>query len=102
MTQPSTAHYSINDYQTAATYIAQKTAHRPRIALTLGSGLGDLADRIEAADVIPYTDIPGWPQPHSAVEGHKLRLVIGKLEGREILAFQGRQHFYEGYTMQES
>ncbi|SFJ28888.1 purine-nucleoside phosphorylase [Thermoflavimicrobium dichotomicum] len=74
-------------------------AHRPQIGLILGSGLGDLADEIEEATVISYQDIPHFPV--STVEGHAGQLVIGKLEGKTVVAMRGRFHFYEGYTQQE-
>ncbi|CAM3712374.1 purine-nucleoside phosphorylase [Alkalicoccus chagannorensis] len=70
---------------------------KPEIGLILGSGLGVLADEIESPVVIPYKDIPGFPA--STVAGHKGQLVIGTLEGRTVLAMQGRFHFYEGYSM---
>jgi purine-nucleoside phosphorylase len=68
-------------------------AKLPSLAFVLGSGLGPLADEAENAVSIPYTDIPGFPQP--SVAGHKGRLVIGDLEGRRVALFQGRGHYYE-------
>ena len=65
----------------------------PPLAFVLGSGLGPLADEAEHAVSIPYTDIPGFPQP--SVAGHKGRLVVGELEGRRVALFQGRGHYYE-------
>jgi purine-nucleoside phosphorylase len=65
----------------------------PDLALVLGSGLGPLADEAENTVSIPYTEIPGFPQP--SVAGHKGRLVIGDLEGRRVALFQGRGHYYE-------
>ncbi len=94
-----TKQFSREDFQRAADYIAQHTAHRPKIGLVLGSGFGEFADAIEDADIIPYADIPHFPR--STVEGHKGRLVIGRLEGRTIMVMQGRVHFYEGFTMEE-
>jgi xanthosine phosphorylase len=66
----------------------------PRIGLVLGSGLGGLADAIEQAVVIPYTDLPGFPQP--GVQGHAGRLLLGRLEGVPVACLQGRVHLYEG------
>jgi xanthosine phosphorylase len=66
----------------------------PRVGLVLGSGLGGLADAIEQAVVIPYTDLPGFPQP--GVQGHAGRLLLGRLEGVEVACLQGRVHLYEG------
>ena len=65
----------------------------PSLAFVLGSGLGPLADEAENAVSIPYTEIPGFPQP--SVAGHKGRLVVGDLEGRRVALFQGRGHYYE-------
>jgi purine-nucleoside phosphorylase len=65
----------------------------PPLAFVLGSGLGPLADEAENAASIPYTEIPGFPQP--SVAGHKGRLVVGELEGRKVALFQGRGHYYE-------
>ncbi|QKG84262.1 purine-nucleoside phosphorylase [Kroppenstedtia pulmonis] len=82
----------------AKSYIQSKTSHSPKIGLILGSGLGDLADDIREADVIPYHEIPHFPK--STVEGHAGQLVIGKLSGKTVVAMQGRFHYYEGYTQQ--
>ncbi len=68
-------------------------------ALTLGTGLGDLANEIEEIDSIPYEDIPGFPL--STVQSHQGRLVIGRLQGVTVAALAGRFHLYEGYTPQE-
>ncbi len=79
--------------------IAARGGVSPTIGLILGSGLGDLADRIEDAVRIPYGEIPHFPV--STVEGHAGRLVIGRLAGKNVVAMQGRIHYYEGYTMQQ-
>ncbi|KXG43343.1 purine-nucleoside phosphorylase [Tepidibacillus infernus] len=80
-------------------WILKKVNIQPEIGLILGSGLGVLADEIEEAVQIPYSEIPHFPV--STVEGHKGQLVIGKLAGKSVIAMQGRFHFYEGYSMQE-
>ena len=67
--------------------------------LVLGSGLGDLAEDIKDPVIINYKDIPNFPV--STVAGHAGRLVIGELEGRNVLCMQGRFHFYEGYEMDQ-
>lgn len=85
------------DYQAAIEVIRRRTTLQPEIGLVLGSGLGGLADALEDATAIPYTEIPGWPR--STVHGHRGQLVIGHLEGRVVVAQQGRAHFYEGYTL---
>lgn len=83
----------------AANYILGKTKFKPEIALILGSGLGAIADEIENPEFYPYDQIPHFPV--STVQGHEGRLVIGNLEGKIVVAMQGRFHYYEGYTMQE-
>ena len=81
-------------------YIAEKIAGRnPKIALILGSGLGEIADELVNPISMEYNDIPNFPR--STVEGHKGRLVLGELSGVDVLAMQGRFHFYEGYSMQD-
>lgn len=69
----------------------------PEVALILGSGLGDLADAVQDATIIPTNEIPHWPV--STVLGHKGRLVIGQLEGKNVLMLQGRTHYYEGHAV---
>jgi purine-nucleoside phosphorylase len=68
-------------------------ASLPPLGFVLGSGLGALADEVEDALAIPYSDIPGFPAP--SVAGHRGRLVVGALEGRRVALFQGRGHYYE-------
>ncbi|MBS2969492.1 purine-nucleoside phosphorylase [Metabacillus sp. KIGAM252] len=89
----------MNEMSTAADYIQSKIGQAPEIGLILGSGLGVLADEIEEAVKMPYEDIPGFPV--STVEGHAGQLVYGKLRGANVIAMQGRFHFYEGYDMQK-
>lgn len=84
-------------YTAAADAVRSRTSRQPKVGLILGSGLGPLVDEISQPDIIPYQDIPHWP--HSTVHGHAGRLVIGELEGQDVLAMQGRIHFYEGYSM---
>ncbi len=83
--------------EAAVAAVQSKTAYQPTIGLALGSGLSELAYSIQNPDIIPYAEIPHWPQ--STVAGHSGRLVIGELEGKIALAQQGRAHFYEGYSM---
>ena len=82
-----------------AQYILSKTTLRPKTAIILGTGLGQLATQIEDAVSIPYSEIPNMPV--STVEGHSGKLIFGKLGGKEIMAMQGRFHYYEGYDMKE-
>lgn len=71
---------------------------KPEIGIILGSGLGELAD--EYCDIaIPYSEIPGFIK--STVKGHKGRLVFADICGRKVVMMQGRNHFYEGHSMQE-
>lgn len=83
----------------SANYILDKIEVKPDIAIILGSGLGTLADKIEEPVTISYNDIPNFPV--STVKGHEGRLVIGKLEGQNLLAMQGRFHYYEGYPIED-
>jgi purine-nucleoside phosphorylase len=80
-------------------YIKSHTKYSPTIAMILGSGLGAIGDIIGDAEYYPYEEIPGFPQ--TTVAGHAGRLVIGRLEGKEVVAMQGRFHFYEGHSMEE-
>lgn len=83
----------------SAKYIKTNTELNPKIAVILGSGLGDLVDVMEDKQYLGYEDIPHFPQ--STVKGHKGSLVYGKINGVEVLAMAGRFHYYEGYTMKE-
>lgn len=83
----------------ATSYIQKQTNLTPEIGLILGSGLGDLAEEIENPTKISYRDIPHFPI--STVEGHTGQLVIGTLQGRNVVAMQGRFHYYEGYPIQD-
>ncbi len=71
-------------------------AGRPTVGIVLGTGLGALAEEIDAEATIPYPEIPHFP--HSTVESHKGQLVCGTLAGRSVMAMEGRFHLYEGYT----
>ena len=91
--------YTKDDFQRAADAILDCLTVQPQIGMVLGSGLGKLADELDARTVIPYAAIPGWPA--STVHGHQGNLVIGGLEGQVVAVMQGRAHFYEGYSMQQ-
>ena len=71
----------------------------PETAIILGTGLGSLVNEITDKYEIEYKDIPNFPL--STVEGHSGKLIFGKLGNKEIMAMQGRFHFYEGYSMKE-
>lgn len=83
----------------SAQFIESRTALRPTIGIILGSGLGSLVDIMEERTVIPYKEIPNFPQSH--VAGHAGNLVIGRIGQEIIAAMQGRFHYYEGFTMKE-
>ena len=85
--------------QETATFLKERMTSKPETAIILGSGLGHLADEIEVETEISYSEIPNMPV--STVEGHSGKLLFGKLGGKEILAMQGRFHYYEGYSMKE-
>lgn len=91
--------YTHQDYENSANTIRERITQLPEIGLVLGSGLGSLANTLENRVAIPYSDIPNFPQ--STVHGHSGQLVIGQLEGKTVIAQQGRAHFYEGYSMHE-
>lgn len=82
----------------AVEFIQTKTDVKPEIAMILGSGLGAIGDEIENSIKINYADIPGFPA--AKVHGHAGCLVIGQLQGRNVVAMQGRFHFYEGHSME--
>lgn len=71
----------------------------PQVGIILGTGLGKLVKEIDIETKIEYEDIPNFPV--STVEFHKGRLIYGTMDGKRVLAMQGRFHYYEGYTLQE-
>jgi len=83
----------------AAEFLRSRIPFTPEVGLVLGSGLGDFADTLEDAVRIPYADIPDFPQP--TVEGHTGAFVFGRKMGKQVVALQGRLHYYEGFTQQE-
>lgn len=88
---------TMQEIDAAAACVRGRISIQPQVALILGSGLGPLADEVESPAIIPTNEIPNWPV--STVQGHKGRLVIGRLMGKPILVLQGRAHYYEGYSM---
>jgi purine-nucleoside phosphorylase len=92
-------YFTLQELDEAAGVVRSRITRRPRVGMILGSGLGDLANLVEQPEVIPFPDIPYWPV--STVQGHTGRLVVGTLEGVEVMVLQGRSHFYEGYSMAE-
>ncbi len=79
--------------------VKTRWAHRPRVGIILGTGLGGLAEDIEVDETIPYEELPHFPR--STVESHAGRLVCGKLGGKVAVAMEGRFHAYEGYSLQQ-
>ena len=85
--------------QETASWLKARMKTSPKTAIVLGTGLGQLASEITETYEFPYQDIPNFPI--STVEGHSGKLIFGKLGGKDIMAMQGRFHFYEGYSMKE-
>ena len=85
--------------QETADFLKSKIHTQPETAIILGTGLGSLVNEITDKYEISYTEIPHFPI--STVEGHSGKLIFGKLGNKDIMAMQGRFHFYEGYSMKE-
>ncbi|WP_041230608.1 purine-nucleoside phosphorylase [Deinococcus peraridilitoris] len=85
-----------DDVMAARDFVRERANLIPEVSLTLGSGLGGLADELTNAIKIPYAEIPHFPV--STAPGHAGALVLGELGHRPVVAFQGRVHYYEGYT----
>lgn len=86
-------------YREAAEFLSKRLPHETKTAIILGSGLGELANAIKDATVIPYAQIPHFA--NSTAVGHKGNLIAGLLGGVPVLAMQGRFHYYEGYPMEQ-
>lgn len=86
-------------YQRLFAAIRDEISYSPDIAVILGSGLGDFPNEIEVEKVIPTAGLPQYPA--STVQGHKGKIYLGKIQGKKVLVFQGRIHFYEGYSIDE-
>lgn len=89
----------LNKITETANYIKAKVEIIPEIAIILGTGLGALVENIKKNQYIPYEEIPNFPI--STVEGHKGNLIFGQLGNKQVMAMQGRFHYYEGYDMKE-
>jgi purine-nucleoside phosphorylase len=79
-------------------YIRTHIQDEPEVGIVLGTGLGGLVNEIDVKLRLPYNEIPSFPV--STVEGHSGKLIFGKLGGKNVVAMQGRFHFYEGYDME--
>lgn len=90
-------HTMLEKIKQTADYLRQRGGEMPKIAIILGTGLGNLVDHIEDKLFIPYSEIPNFPV--STVQGHSGNLIFGNMGGRRVMAMQGRFHFYEGYDM---
>ncbi|KAB2822645.1 MAG: purine-nucleoside phosphorylase, partial [Paludibacter sp.] len=85
--------------QETADYLKQRIPTSPKTGIILGTGLGNLVTQLTETTEIPYETIPNFPV--STVEGHSGKLIVGKLGGKDVLAMQGRFHYYEGYDMKQ-
>lgn len=85
--------------QEAVAVIRGRWSKKADVGIVLGTGLGALAERIDAAVVIPYEELPHFAR--STVETHAGKLILGVLEGKNVVAMQGRFHYYEGYSAKE-
>jgi purine-nucleoside phosphorylase len=89
----------LNEIRQTVEFLQSEGIDNPDIGIVLGTGLGKLVNEIEIEKMIEYHQIPNFPV--STVESHRGKLIAGKLEGKNILAMQGRFHFYEGYTLEK-
>ena len=89
----------LTQFNESVKYIHSKTNVKPTFGIILGTGLGGLVNEINIIDEIEYKDIPHFPV--STVESHSGKLIFGELGGKQVVAMQGRFHYYEGYDMKE-
>jgi purine-nucleoside phosphorylase len=89
---------SIQKLTSAVEFIRSKSASKPKIGIVLGSGLGAFVREVQTEVSIPYAEIPHFSPP--TVEGHSGNLILGEVSGKNIVILQGRNHFYEGHTME--
>ena len=89
----------LNKIKETASFLKQKVNKDYQVGIILGTGLGGLVNEIEIEHSFAYEDIPNFPV--STVEGHSGKLIFGKLGGKNVVALQGRFHYYEGYSMNE-
>lgn len=90
-------YYTLLEIDQVVSVVKEHSNMQPSIGMTLGSGLGELAETIEKRTEIPYSELPYWPV--STVMGHTGQLILGELEGKQVVVMQGRAHYYEGYSM---
>jgi len=89
----------MKDLKETAKFLKKQYKDIPTVGIVLGSGLGNFINEIAIEKEVPYGDIPNFPV--STVEGHKGKLIFGKLSGKTVIAMAGRFHFYEGYSAQD-
>src|SRR5690606_2325516 len=89
----------LTQFNESVAYIKSRTNVQPTIGIILGTGLGGLVKEIEIIDEINYEDIPNFPL--STVQSHSGKLIFGTLGGKQVMAMQGRFHYYEGYDMKQ-
>ena len=89
--------YNYEDAREALNYLARFVKEIPETAIISGSGLGDIADSIDNKFIIDVKDVPNWPQ--STAPGHSGKIILGQVDGKNIIMLQGRVHCYEGYSM---
>ena len=82
-----------------ASFLRERGFNSPEVAVVLGTGLGSFVQHIDVIHTIPYHEIPHFPV--ATVEFHKGQLIYGTVQGKKVMAMQGRFHYYEGYSMQE-
>lgn len=85
--------------QQTADFIRDRISFQPEIAIILGSGLGDLQKEVHDSVILPYEQLPNFPQ--TTVKGHTGKLIFGEISGKKVAMMSGRFHYYEGYSMQE-
>ncbi|MEI6488666.1 MAG: purine-nucleoside phosphorylase [Bacteroidota bacterium] len=89
----------LDKIKSTSTFIQSQISASPEVGIILGTGLGGLVNEIKIEHTIPYSEIPNFPI--STVEGHSGKLIFGELGGKNVVAMQGRFHYYEGYSMQQ-
>lgn len=90
---------ALKQFNETVKFLKKQYKETPTVGIVLGSGLGNFINEIAIEKEVPYEDIPNFPV--STVEGHKGKLIFGKLSGKTVVAMAGRFHFYEGYTAQD-
>ncbi|MFK8137446.1 MAG: purine-nucleoside phosphorylase [Bdellovibrionales bacterium] len=87
----------LEELQEAVDYVRARSSSKPNVGVVLGSGLGAFANELNIEIEIPYSEIPHFSPP--TVEGHSGKLIIGDINGKTVAVMQGRNHYYEGHSM---